>query len=88
MNQIREYWPNFVSVDREPQVTDFDTLEQLREIPFVKRWIDPSLKRFKVVDLPNGNYEYALMAEMVNDRSYVVGYLKELVTGIVNEKGE
>jgi hypothetical protein len=49
-NQIRQYYP--FCVDLEPEVREFNTFEELMEIPFVKHWRED--KNFDCFSLENG----------------------------------
>lgn len=77
MNEIVQHIPDFVETV-EPRIrSDFDSLAQLLEVPFVKGWADKSdFHRFSVEGV-------CLIAELRGGRSWwVVGYLREPVSGL------
>ena len=41
MNHIRKHIPNFIDTDRLPDENDFETTDQLLNIPWVKEWESP-----------------------------------------------
>lgn len=74
-NSITRYFPVFCDVDDKERVAvEFDSLEELVEIPWVKsRSADVNFDRFSV----SGSH---LMAEYKNPREWwVVGFLKHPV---------
>ncbi len=68
-NQIKQHLPRFI--DCEFEVCEFDTLEELYQIPFVKRFMDdPDFDCFSL----NNNFLVS-----IKDRGaywWVVGYIK------------
>ena len=80
---IKQHMPNFVSID--PQEAEFETLEDLMNVEFVKRWTDngwgDAFHRFSISHddwmVKYGYEDYMhLMAEMDGgEKWYVVGYI-------------
>lgn len=82
MKTIRQHIPNFVSVDGPLPEAQFETLQELLEIPFVKRWAEsPNFHRFslsKYMLMGNAN----LLVELRGGREWwVVGAIDDS-TGI------
>lgn len=78
MNLIKRHIPGFV--DHEPEdliEIEFETLQQLLDIEFVKRWDTPRLERYTVGREPSSVVRTPLMAEMVDGGFWVLGFLKE-----------
>ena len=79
MATIRQHIPNFVS-GIDPVSVDFETIDDLINIEFVKQWKRNDFFQFSI--FPSGEY-YILMCELKNGtRRYVVGY----ITGIDGDK--
>ena len=77
MNQVRPHMPGFMDFEPDPPA-DFTTLDELRAVPFVRRWIeDPQFRRLSISH-QHGD-EHLLMADMADGSFWVVGYLKEPV---------
>jgi hypothetical protein len=75
MNRIRPHMPGFMDFEPDP-AADFDTLDALRAVPFVRRWIeDPQFRRLSISG-PHGA-EHLLMAEMADGNYWVVGYMQQ-----------
>jgi hypothetical protein len=71
MNRIRRYVPSFVSgVDEEE--FDFETLDDLLNIPFVRSSMEIIGIRFK----RHYKSDNALMVEYDNGQYYVLGFIK------------
>jgi hypothetical protein len=69
--------PGFMDFEPEP-AAEFETLDELRAVPFVRRWVeDPQFRRLSLAG-PHGD-EYLLMAEMADASHWVIGYLREPV---------
>ena len=79
MGTIKQHIPNFVS-GFDPVTQNFETLEELLDIDFVKQWSgDNDFHQFSIG--PYGD-RWHLMAEQNNGkRWWVVGY----ITGIVKD---
>lgn len=80
MPKIQQHIPNFA---RDPRPGDpplpeeeFNTLEDLQEVDFVKRWTDS--KNFSHFELAHPNLHTSLIAVMKDDSYWVVGHLSEL----------
>ncbi|PWT88678.1 MAG: hypothetical protein C5B54_10245 [Acidobacteria bacterium] len=78
MNSIKQYRPTFVESDEELKRVEFNSLDELLAIPFVKnfsegKYAGPLFKRFTISD------HKILMAEYKSGEYYVVGFLKEPV---------
>lgn len=78
---IRQHIPAFVD-GIEPGRADFETLEQLLAVPFVKRWSEPA-EAFRRYSYVPRRYEYResrnvdyLMAEMADGKHWVIGYIE------------
>ena len=79
MAMIRQHIPNFVS-GIGPVSFDFETIDELMSIEFVKQWKSNEFFQFSIA--PSGD-DYHLMCEFKNGTKwYVVGYL----TGIKEHK--
>lgn len=85
MNKIKQHIPNWVD-GYEPEITEFNTLDELLAIPWVKKWTtipefyrfsassDQSADRFLVPEMTH------LMAELKQGREWwVVGLMKHNV---------
>ena len=76
MNAITRYFPGFVDVDDSERVNvQFETLDQLLQIPWVKHWKDVGQSGVEAFDRYSlsGN---ALMAELKNPREWwVIGFI-------------
>jgi hypothetical protein len=73
MNSIKRYVPAFVTgSDDEQMEFNFETLDQLKEIPFIKQIMNNRGFRrlFKARDR---NY---LMVEYIDDKSYVIVFIE------------
>lgn len=76
MNHIRARIPGGVDFRDAPPEGEFSTLEELLEIPFVKRrTTNPLFARFSVGREVEDSC--VLMAEMKDGKFWGVGYLKE-----------
>jgi hypothetical protein len=69
--------PNFMDFEPEPPV-DFDTLDELRAVPFVKRWADDPQCAGLASGGPHGD-EHLLMALMRDGSHWVIGYMQQPV---------
>jgi hypothetical protein len=79
MATIRQHIPNFVS-GIDPVSVDFETIDDLMNIDFVKQWKRNEFFQFSIAPSGNG---YHLMCELKNGTKwYVVGYL----TGVGEDK--
>ena len=80
MGTIKQHIPNFVS-GFDPVIQNFETLEELLSIDFVKRWsCDDDFHQFSIG--PYGD-RWHLMAEQHNGKRWgVIGY----ITGIVRDE--
>lgn len=75
--RIKRYVPAFIDIEDEPDGNEreFNTLEELLEIPFVKRKIFDGFKRFSISydsDKDSGCY---LMAEYNDGSDWVAGFI-------------
>ena len=78
MNKITQYIPNFVTTDVIPEEYEFDTIEQLLSIEFVKKWSsDFDFYRYSQ-DISSDSI--SLMCEGDEGKYWrVIGYLTEPV---------
>ena len=80
---IKQHMPNYVSID--PKEAEFETLEDLMNVEFVKRWTDnrwgDDFHQFSISHddwmVRSGHEDYMhLMAELDGGKKwYVVGYI-------------
>lgn len=89
MSKIRQHIPGFCS-GLEPQSAEFETLKDLIEIPWVKRWKDSLDKGDTFTGYARGSEtkeEHLLMAMYNNNtRWFVIGYMtKDSVSELVPE---
>lgn len=77
MNTIRQHIPAFVEIDGGLRSSDFSSIEELKEISWVKKWADDrDFHQFSVSD----NY---LIAEFRGGRDWwVVGHLSNPETSL------
>lgn len=69
--QVRQRYPNFIT-GFPATVVDFDTLDELNEVPFIKRWVsEPTFVKLSL----SGTL---LMAEKSDHTFWAVAYLKNL----------
>ena len=79
-NEIQRYFPNFFDVDESDRIiVQFETLEELLEIPFIKNWTTiPEFYQFasspsgRLIGQFKGGYEW-----------WVIGTLKHPVEGLI-----
>lgn len=71
----KQHIPNYVE-GFMPQVGEFNTVEELLNIPFVKKWNDDQLQRFSL-DKTYSKDTMLLMAEMKDASYWVVAYLDQ-----------
>jgi hypothetical protein len=87
VNQIRQHIPAFVDTDQAPAGGAFDSLDELRAVPFVARAATlPGFHKFSIGAHGDG---WVLMAEYRGGRQWwVVGYLDAPVAGLTEwDKG-
>jgi len=85
MNKITHHVPTFVDISGKPKVVEFNTLEELLRVDFVKKWAGQDGFHQFSLDAINGNL---LMAELDDgDSWYVVGVLQDAVPGLPTWKG-
>lgn len=87
MNQILRHIPGaaFDSRDTPEQPVDFETVDQLMAIPFVKHWAESRGHVRFSVSSPSGNWETGralLMSEQSDGTWWVVGHLLSPVDGL------
>lgn len=81
MNHFKQHYPNFCE-GFESEEKDFETLEELKEIETVKKWIgEKYFYRLSISSHFHQRYtQHLLMAELKNGNEWwVIGYLKEPV---------
>jgi hypothetical protein len=74
--KITEHAPSFVSLETGTNVQDFNTLEELLEIPFVKKWsTEKNFYRFSLADYA---LNFQLLVAEFNDgkRWFIVGFIE------------
>lgn len=78
MNSVTRYFPAFCDVDDSERVeVDFSTLDEMKEIPWLKKWTEG--KEFSYF-AQSGTY---LMAILNDGREWwVAGFLKHPVDGL------
>lgn len=75
MTTIRQHIPAYID-GIEKETATFNSLEEISEIPFIKRiWMDDNFERFSVCSHEHGRSN--LMVEQKNDDFWVVGYLSD-----------
>lgn len=83
MNSIRRYFPSWMDVDEKDRiVVQFNTKEELLNIPFVKRWAeDPNFFRYAIsID----KLDIHLMAQLNKGyKWWVIGTLEKPVMGLI-----
>lgn len=80
-NYIRRHIPNFCEHNPEDLVTvEFDTLEELLEIEWIKSWQNPDFHRFSI--FLNTSLGGLLMVEEKNGSYHILGVLKRDVKGL------
>ena len=72
MTTVKQHIPGFVT-GVDPAEAQFDTLEDLLAVPFVRQWSDARLERFSIAD--DASYADLLMAEMKDGKFWVVGFI-------------
>lgn len=91
---IKRYFPNFFDVDESDRiVVPFETLEELFEIPFVKKWAEDSeFHKFALLSngpstAPRAKEQHYLMAQLKEGYEWwVIGILSHFIEGLPKHK--
>jgi hypothetical protein len=81
VNHFKQHYPNFCE-GFESEEKDFETIEELKEIETIKRWMaDRDFHRLSLSSTYRPEFsQHCLMAELNGGKNWwVIGYLKDAV---------